>query len=52
MPNVALLVFALAGFAANSLLTRGALGGGHLDPLGFMLIRLWSGALVLNLRWS
>ncbi len=49
MPNVALLVFALAGFAANSLLTRGALGGGHLDPLGFMLIRLWSGALVLNL---
>jgi drug/metabolite transporter (DMT)-like permease len=49
MPNVALLVFALAGFAANSLLTRGALGGGHLDPLGFMLIRLWSGALVLSL---
>jgi len=39
---------ALAGFAANSLLTRAALGGGHLDPMTFMVVRLLSGAMVLT----
>lgn len=43
-----LTALALAGFAANSLLTRGALGGGHLDPMTFMIVRLVSGAIVLG----
>jgi len=42
-----LVVMALAGFAANSLLTRAALGGGHLDPMAFMMVRLASGAAML-----
>lgn len=45
----ALITLALLGFAANSLLTRGALGGGFLDPLTFMVVRLTSGAAVLLL---
>lgn len=45
-----LLTFAaLLGFAANSLLTRAALGGGHLDPMAFLVVRLLSGAVVLGL---
>jgi drug/metabolite transporter (DMT)-like permease len=44
-----LTALALLGFSANSLLTRGALGGGLLDPMTFMVIRLVSGALVLAL---
>lgn len=43
----ALIILALLGFAANSLLTRGALGGGFLDPMTFMLVRLASGTGVL-----
>jgi drug/metabolite transporter (DMT)-like permease len=43
-----LVVLALAGFAANSLLTRAALGGQHLDPTTFMVVRLLSGAVVLT----
>jgi drug/metabolite transporter (DMT)-like permease len=42
-----LVVLALAGFAANSLLTRAALGGHHLDPTTFMGVRLLSGTVVL-----
>ncbi len=51
--SLLLLLCALAGFSANSLLTRGALGGGHLDAMAFMAIRLLSGAAVLTLivRW-
>lgn len=44
-----LTLAALLGFAANSLLTRGALGGGHLDPMAFMVVRLLSGTVVLGL---
>ncbi|MDA1307482.1 MAG: DMT family transporter [Acidobacteria bacterium] len=44
-----LLCLALAGFAANSLLTRGALEGGHMDPMTFMVVRLVSGAAMLAL---
>ncbi len=40
---------ALLGFAANSLLTRGALGNGLLDAPSFTLIRLLTGALTLAL---
>jgi len=39
----------LAGFAANSLLCRAALGGGHVGALPFSLLRLGSGALALLL---
>jgi drug/metabolite transporter (DMT)-like permease len=42
-----LLSATLVGFASNSLLTRGALGGGHLDPASFTIIRLVTGALTL-----
>ncbi len=48
MSLVPLAAIALAGFAANSLLTRAALGGGHLDPMSFMTVRLLSGAVVLT----
>jgi drug/metabolite transporter (DMT)-like permease len=46
---VLLIAATLVGFASNSLLTRGALGGGHLDPASFTLIRLVTGALTLAL---
>ncbi len=45
----ALITLALLGFAANSLLTRGALGGGYLDPMTFMVVRLASGTIMLAL---
>ncbi|MDQ3299622.1 MAG: EamA family transporter [Myxococcota bacterium] len=44
---VALCVAALAGFAANSLLCRAALGAGSIDAASFTAIRSASGALVL-----
>jgi len=40
---------ALVGFAANSLLTRSALGAGRLDAASFTLIRLLTGAVTLAL---
>jgi drug/metabolite transporter (DMT)-like permease len=39
----------LVGFSSNSLLTRGALDRGALDPASFTLIRLATGALTLAL---
>jgi drug/metabolite transporter (DMT)-like permease len=48
--RLTLLVSAtLVGFSANSLLTRGALGTGLLDPASFTIIRLVAGALTLLL---
>jgi drug/metabolite transporter (DMT)-like permease len=38
---------ALIGFSANSLLTRAAITGGHLDPWTFMGVRLVTGAVAL-----
>lgn len=38
---------ALTGFAANSLLTRAAITGGHLDPWLFLLVRITTGAVTL-----
>ena len=38
---------ALVAFAANSLLTRGALAAGRLDPATFLAVRLASGAAML-----
>lgn len=43
----ALTAAALVAFAANSLLTRGALAGARLDPASFLAVRLASGAVVL-----
>ena len=43
----ALTAVALVAFAANSLLTRGALAAGRLDPASFLAVRLASGAAVL-----
>ena len=42
-----LTALALLAFAFNSILTRMALGGGHMDAASFTTIRLASGALVL-----
>jgi hypothetical protein len=42
-------LFALAGFAANSILCRVALGPRAIDPASFTAIRLASGAAVLAL---
>jgi drug/metabolite transporter (DMT)-like permease len=48
--RVALLTAAaLAGFAANSLLTRAGLGGGLIDAASFTGLRLTSGAVMLLL---
>lgn len=48
-PAVLLLlaVLAIAAFAGNSLLARGAIGSGAIDAGGFTLLRLASGAMVL-----
>jgi drug/metabolite transporter (DMT)-like permease len=46
---VGLVILALAGFAANSLLCRAALGAGSIDAASFTAIRLASGALILLL---
>lgn len=37
----------MCAFAANSILTRMAVDGGHIDPAGFALVRVGAGALVL-----
>ena len=47
--TLALTVTALCGFAANSLLCRGALGAGTIDAGSFTAIRLLAGALMLSL---
>ena len=46
---VASTLFALVAFAGNSLLCRGALGAGAIDPASFSLVRLACGALTLAL---
>ena len=43
------VIAALTGFAANSLLTRAAIGGGLLDAPSFALVRIVTGAIVLHL---
>lgn len=44
---LALTTFALICFASNSLLTRAAIGGSHMDASTFMLVRLVTGALAM-----
>ena len=43
-----LVVAALTAFAANSILCRAALDSGSIDPFGFSLLRVASGATVLT----
>jgi drug/metabolite transporter (DMT)-like permease len=45
--TAALTALALTAFAANSILTRMALGAGHLDAATFTAVRLAAGAFVL-----
>lgn len=47
MRTFALTAAALIGFAANSLLTRAALGSGSLDAATFTVVRLIAGAVTL-----
>lgn len=42
-----LTALTMTAFAANSVLNRAAVGGGHIDPVTFANIRLVSGALAL-----
>ncbi|MFT6675401.1 MAG: drug/metabolite transporter (DMT)-like permease [Sulfitobacter sp.] len=49
MRLVFLISLTMIAFAANSVLTRMAITGGHIDPSGFALIRVFAGALVLGL---
>lgn len=48
MRLVGLSLLAMVAFAANSVLNRWAVGGGLIDPVGFALIRLAAGALMLS----
>ena len=48
MRNIVLLTFlAMIAFAANSVLCRLALGGGHIDAASFATIRVIAGAVIL-----
>ena len=48
VPRIALLTaFAMAAFAANSILCRVAVRGGHIDPAAFTTLRVVSGAFAL-----
>lgn len=50
--TIFLSAVAMLAFAANSLLCRVALRGAHIDPAGFAVIRVVSGALMLALVTS
>jgi drug/metabolite transporter (DMT)-like permease len=54
LETVMLTALALLAFASNSILTRMALGGGHMDAASFTTVRLTSGALMLAVlaRWQ
>ncbi|MEZ5559764.1 MAG: DMT family transporter [Pseudomonadales bacterium] len=47
--TAAFTALAMLAFAANSLLCRQALGGGHTDPAAFSVIRVLAGACMLAL---
>src|SRR4051794_19370110 len=49
LETAACTLVALFAFAANSILTRMALGGGHSDAASFTGVRLAAGALTLSL---
>lgn len=48
-----LAALTMTAFAANSVLNRAAVGGGHMTAAMFALVRLWSGAVLLSgLVWG
>ena len=48
--QLAILTFlTMVAFAANSILTRTAIDGSHIDPSGFAIVRVLSGAVVLGM---
>lgn len=49
MPVALATALTMIAFAANSILTRLAIEGGYIDPSGFALVRVTSGALVLGM---
>lgn len=48
MRLILLTSLTMAAFAMNSVLNRAAVDGGHADPAGFALVRVFSGAVVLG----
>ena len=44
-----LTALTMVAFASNSILTRLAIDGGHIDPSGFAIVRVASGALILGM---
>tara|TARA_R110002110_G_scaffold88572_10_gene230761 strand:+ start:1854 stop:2744 length:891 start_codon:yes stop_codon:yes gene_type:complete len=52
MRLIFLTALTMVAFASNSILTRLAVDGGHIDPSGFALIRVLSGAVVLGMVMS
>lgn len=48
MRLILLTTLAMLAFAANSILTRAALLGGHMDSASFSVVRLFAGALMLS----
>ena len=49
MRLILLTVFTMLAFAANSILTRMAIEGGHIDPSSFAAIRIVAGAVALTM---
>lgn len=49
MKLVSLIALTMLAFAANSILTRLAVDGGHIDPSGFAIVRVLAGAVVLSM---
>lgn len=47
MRLVLLTVITMCAFASNSLLTRAAVDGGHIDPVTFAVLRVMAGAVIL-----
>ena len=47
MRLILLTAFTMCAFASNSLLTRAAVEGGHIDPVTFAVLRVLSGAVIL-----
>lgn len=49
MSTIAVTALTMLAFASNSILTRMAIEGGHIDPSGFAIVRVAAGALVLGM---
>ncbi|MGJ8627738.1 MAG: DMT family transporter [Sulfitobacter sp.] len=49
MRLITLTFLTMLAFASNSILTRMAIEGGHIDPSGFAIVRVVAGAIVLGM---